>query len=160
MRTWRNSGGETSAGCAGAVWRLGVPVVIVPAQISAQIRTDLGGPAGAQVVVPMTCVRDHQEHAVIDTQVAASSHGVYTALCSHLVLPGSLSSPPGRPCTACVALLRLKATRKPTDARSATSLLGAAIRRLLASHDTRPHQHRRLQPSGFAVTGSRAPQPP
>lgn len=60
-----------------------------------------------ELVTAMTSVRDGREHAVADSEFVPSRRGGrYLALCGHLVVPGSMAAPPGRPCPGCVARLR------------------------------------------------------
>lgn len=88
------------------------------------------------MVIPMTCVRDRLEHAVTDIEIEAehrSGRGIYRSMCGHKVMPGSLASPPGRSCSACLgvlASLRLQA-RLAKPGPTAGRRLRAAARRAL-----------------------------
>lgn len=55
----------------------------------------------ADTTMPMTCMLDRQEHEVTEVQFVSSTSGRYPAICGHIVTPGSLASPPGRPCSHC-----------------------------------------------------------
>jgi putative ATP-grasp target RiPP len=62
--------------------------------------------AGAAAITRMTCVVDGLEHAVTDAAFALghqTRRGIYRARCGHDVTPRSLSTPPGPPCTDCLA---------------------------------------------------------
>jgi putative ATP-grasp target RiPP len=62
--------------------------------------------AGAAATNWMTCVMDGREHAVTDAAFALgqqTQRGIYRARCGHDVAPRSLSTPPGPPCTECLA---------------------------------------------------------
>ena len=62
--------------------------------------------AGAAATNWMTCVMDGREHAVTDAAFALghqTRRGIYRARCGHDVAPRSLSTPPGPPCTECLA---------------------------------------------------------
>uniref|UniRef100_UPI003F4999E9 hypothetical protein n=1 Tax=Pseudonocardia sp. CA-138482 TaxID=3240023 RepID=UPI003F4999E9 len=64
-----------------------------------------------ELVTAMTSVADGLEHAIADSEFVPSRHGGrYRAVCGHLVVPGSMSAPPGRPCPPCVARLRWRPT--------------------------------------------------
>lgn len=71
--------------------------------IRAEIRADLDGLDGRQVVIPMTCSVDGCEHAVSEARFVSADHGRYVALCGAWVVPGSLFEAPGRVCRACLA---------------------------------------------------------
>lgn len=66
----------------------------------------LVGVADGEIVMPMTCMLDGHEHAVTDSWFCLSVTGRYQAICSHVVVPGSMGAPPGAPCGDCLALLR------------------------------------------------------
>jgi hypothetical protein len=54
--------------------------------------------------VELTCIVDGQAHlVVIDVFASAATarHTAFSALCGHSVTVGSMSAPPGPPCTAC-----------------------------------------------------------
>lgn len=88
-------------------------VVTPPDRIIPQIRAGLGGVEDGVIVVPMTCLLDRCDHAVTDSQSVLGVGGRYLAVCGHIVVPGSLSAPPGRPCPVCLAGL----APKPAAAR-------------------------------------------
>jgi hypothetical protein len=59
----------------------------------------------------MTCGMDGQEHAVTDEQAAAGltlGRGVYGAVCGWTISPQAMTGPPGRRCTHCCILLRVR----------------------------------------------------
>ncbi len=56
------------------------------------------------------CTGDSLDHAVTDEAFAQGlelQEGSYLAVCGHVVLIGSCLAPPGPPCVACVAVLRI-----------------------------------------------------
>ncbi len=56
------------------------------------------------------CTGDSLDHAVTDEAFAQGlelQEGRYLAVCGHVVLIGSCLAPPGPPCVACAALLRI-----------------------------------------------------
>jgi hypothetical protein len=56
---------------------------------------------------------DNRDHAVTDEEFARgrrNAQGRYTALCGHVMLPGSMLLPPGRPCPRCHASLVARPT--------------------------------------------------
>ncbi|TCK20040.1 hypothetical protein [Pseudonocardia endophytica] len=63
----------------------------------------------------VTCARDGRTHAVahaVLSESLAAGTGHCTAVCGHMVLPASLSSPPGSRCALCD-----EATVVPLDTR-------------------------------------------
>lgn len=59
-------------------------------------------------VIWMTSADGGREHAVADEEMAAGQRQrsrVYQAVCGHPITPGSLVTPPGRPCPQCVDAL-------------------------------------------------------
>lgn len=77
-------------------------------RIRAEVRIDLDGYDGPQLVLPMTCISDGEEHAITELAFERGSHGRYKALCLAWVVPGSLFDTPGRPCAVCMACLASK----------------------------------------------------
>jgi hypothetical protein len=66
------------------------------------------------MIAPMTCAVDGREHAVADTAIeTAGGRGTYRALCGREVMPGSLATPPGRPCPACLRRLAAQLKAQP-----------------------------------------------
>lgn len=63
-------------------------------------------PAGP-LAIWITCVVDGREHGVTDEEIARASRrgGTYVGVCGHLVVPGSMTCPPGRRCRDCHATL-------------------------------------------------------
>lgn len=60
--------------------------------------------ADAEQNALVTCARDGRTHAVAHAVLAeslAAGTGHCTAVCGHMVLPASLSSPPGSRCALC-----------------------------------------------------------
>lgn len=56
----------------------------------------------AGLVLWVTCCRDGREHAVRPSELdAGKAAGRFLAVCRHMVLPGSIASPPGPRCAAC-----------------------------------------------------------
>lgn len=54
----------------------------------------------------MTCASDKLEHAITDEEFAAGSdHGLYRAVCGHLVAVQPMISAPGRRCVGCLGLV-------------------------------------------------------
>jgi len=88
-----------------AVSRGGGSVLTPSDPIVAQTCVGLRGVEDGACVAPMTCMFDRREHAVTESQFVLGVRGLYLAVCVHVVVPGSLSAPPGCPCPACVALL-------------------------------------------------------
>jgi hypothetical protein len=80
----------------------------------------------------MTCVLDGREHGVSDEAVAAGAdHGRYRAVCGRVIVPASLTCPPGRRCPGCEAALGVLPTRpRPVRADWRTVLRTAVRRRL------------------------------
>lgn len=71
--------------------------------------------ADVELNAQVTCARDGRTHAVAhavlsESLVAGTGH--CTAVCGHMVLPASLSSPPGSRCVLCD-----EATIAPAEAR-------------------------------------------
>jgi hypothetical protein len=133
-----------------------------PEHIAVQVLAQFDGREGV-MVVPMTCVRDRLEHAVTDIEVEVehrSGRGIYRSVCGHKVMPGSLASPPGRSCSACLevlASLRLQA-RLAKPGPAAGRRLRAAARRALgrgSAPDGRAASGRPDMPAG----GRRPPDP-
>lgn len=93
------------------------------------------------MVVPMT--QDRIEHAVTDIEVQRerqTKQGIYRAMCGRYVAPGSLATPPGRPCRACLAVLAEQQPRVRSTRSSRTGhRLRAAARRALG-HATTPDE--------------------
>lgn len=83
----------------------------------------------------MTCVLDQREHVVTESEFAVGArHGRYLAACGYVVVPGSLASPPGRPCQSCLSRVRPKHTPMRADPNWANRFLNAAHR--LLGHTT------------------------
>ena len=62
------------------------------------------------------CTSDSLDHAVTDEAFAQGlelQEGCYLAVCGHVVLIGSCLAPPGPPCVACAAVLRI--LNRPTN---------------------------------------------
>lgn len=65
---------------------------------------------------------DNQDHAVVDEEFVRALHtgsGLCEALCGHLVVPRSLTVPPGPRCTRCLLFVRARATLADPDLRMA-----------------------------------------
>lgn len=65
---------------------------------------------------------DNQDHAVVDEESARALHtgsGLCEALCGHLVVPRSLTVPPGPRCARCLLFVRARATLSDPDLRMA-----------------------------------------
>lgn len=80
------------------------------------------------------CVADDLDHAVTDEAFAhgvALHEGRYHALCGHEVFIDSCLVPPGRPCVACFALIRLR--NRPADPTPARHREPSRWRRLFGS---------------------------
>jgi hypothetical protein len=101
------------------------------------------------------CVTDDLDHAVTDEAFAhgvALHEGRYRALCGHEVFIDSCLVPPGRPCVACFALVRLRNRPAPPVADRARRREPSRWRRLFGRLQTpaalppRPPQRVRLIP--------------
>ncbi len=60
--------------------------------------------ADTELNAQVTCARDGRTHAVahaVLSESLAAGTGHCTAVCGHMVLPASLSSPPGTRCVLC-----------------------------------------------------------
>lgn len=60
--------------------------------------------ADIELNAQVTCARDGRTHAVahaVLSESLAAGTGHCTAVCGHMVLPASLSSPPGSRCVLC-----------------------------------------------------------
>ncbi|GAA5155862.1 hypothetical protein GCM10023321_30270 [Pseudonocardia eucalypti] len=101
-------------------------------RIRAEIRSGLDGCEGPQLVVPMTCMLDGREHAVTELGFERRTHGRYRALCGAWVCPGSLFSPPGQPCMACVAVVASKPVGRAVASRQWP--VGTLRTRLVVAH--------------------------
>lgn len=67
---------------------------------------------------------DKTDHAVTDhesARVIRNGSGLREALCGHLVMPGSLTSPPGPQCRRCLLLVRARTSLSDPDLRMADS---------------------------------------
>lgn len=65
---------------------------------------------------------DNQDHAVVDEEFARVLHigsGLCEALCGHLVVPRSLTVPPGPRCARCQLFVKARATLSDPDLRMA-----------------------------------------
>lgn len=61
---------------------------------------------------------DNHDHAVVDEEFAQALHtgsGLCEALCGHLVVPRSLTVPPGPRCARCLLFVRARATLSEPD---------------------------------------------
>ncbi|GAB3150176.1 hypothetical protein GCM10027258_47860 [Amycolatopsis stemonae] len=99
------------------------------------------------------CVADDLDHAVTDEAFAhgvALHEGRYQALCGHEVFIDSCLVPPGRPCVACLALIRVR--NRPANPTPARRREPSRLRRLFGRLRTpavlppRPPQRVRLIP--------------
>ncbi len=101
------------------------------------------------------CAGDSLDHAVTDEAFAQGldlQEGCYQAVCGHVVLIGSCLVPPGPPCVACVALLRI--LNRPAASTAGPGRHRKAHRwcRLFDRHQTpavpqsRPRQRARATP--------------
>jgi hypothetical protein len=112
-------------------------VMTEPDRIVPQVLPRFDGVEGV-AVEPMTCTRDRREHAVPDTEFELerlTKSGIYRALCGYLVLPGSLLSPPGRACRACLAILDALPTQRGRDEPAwPGGRMRAAVQRALGRH--------------------------
>jgi hypothetical protein len=100
--------------------------------VSAGVCVVVGGVI--ELVTAMTSVVDDLEHAVADSDFVPSRHGGrYRAVCGHLVVPGSMAAPPGRPCPGCVARLRWRPAIAVARGRGVAPGLRAAARRVLGA---------------------------
>jgi hypothetical protein len=88
--------------------------------------------AGSRLwVVWITGVSDGADHAVTDEDMAVgmrAGKGLYLAMCGASVLVASLTAPPGRMCTRCVARLRDLVRPSAPAARGAPDGRGARHR--------------------------------
>lgn len=102
-------GGRTRAKCASAS-SAPISSVPLPHSISAdQTSVD---------IVPVTAVEDGMDHAVsLDAMAIGiqTGEGHYTTACSKVIEPAALTTPPGRPCPACWAVLRDLCHRRRTS---------------------------------------------
>lgn len=107
-----------------------------PEHIAVQVLAQFDGREGV-MVIPMTCMRDRLEHAVTEIEIdhghrGGQRRGIYRSMCGHKVVPGSLASPPGRSCSACLAVLAsLRPQARVAKPRPAGLRLRAATRRAL-----------------------------
>lgn len=65
---------------------------------------------------------DNQDHGVVDEEFARVLHtgsGLCEALCGHLVVPRSLTVPPGQRCARCLIFVKARATLSDPDLRMA-----------------------------------------
>lgn len=78
----------------------------------------------------VTSITDRLDHAVtLDAMGAFSAGGTLRLLCGTTLLPASLSSPPGRHCRACAAILGERARAGPRRGRHARHGLWAWVGR-------------------------------
>ncbi len=101
------------------------------------------------------CAGDSLDHAVTDEAFAQGldlHEGCYQAVCGHVVLIGSCLVPPGPPCVACVALLRILNRPAASTAEPGRHRKAHRWCRLFSRHQTpavpqsRPRQRARATP--------------
>lgn len=101
------------------------------------------------------CAGDNLDHAVTDEAFAQGldlQEGCYQAVCGHVVLIGSCLVPPGPPCVACVALLRILNRPAASTAEPGRHRKAHRWCRLFGRHQTpavpqsRPRQRARATP--------------
>ncbi|MGH4020643.1 MAG: hypothetical protein ACRDT0_15720, partial [Pseudonocardiaceae bacterium] len=69
--------------------------------------------------LPVTCVRNGREHLVSWDAMEVGRSGRYVALCGCDVMAAALASPPGPPCSRCIAVRSDRAGRSHSAGRRA-----------------------------------------
>ena len=86
---------------------------------------------GGELLVVMTCVLDHLEHVIADAMLEFGvGSGSYPAMCGQVVVPSSLASRPGEPCSECLSRLPSTLSGRRVRARGEVSARQGVLRRM------------------------------